>query len=220
MRQSISTSIWLLTLVAFSGVLAQVPFPGQCPEVKIMDEFDVNAYMGIWYEHSKYPFAFELGKKCIYASYEIVDNTTVSVVNSAINRFTGKSTNVTGTAKVIAPAQLAVSFSKNQVVSKPNYLVLGTDYESYAVVYSCNSLTPLAHLKIVWILTRQREPTVESIDAAHKILDDNKISQAMLIDTLQKNCPQLEGNATDSALMQLEEDDFDINAVHEAIEKA
>lgn len=42
--------------------------------------------MGIWYEHSKYPFAFEIGKKCIYASYENVDNTTVSVVNAAVNR--------------------------------------------------------------------------------------------------------------------------------------
>ncbi|XP_051859333.1 apolipoprotein D isoform X2 [Drosophila albomicans] len=114
-HQSLSTSIGLLMFVAFSTVFAQVPFPGQCPEVKIMDTFDLDAYMGIWYEHSKYPFAFEIGKKCIYASYENVDNSTVSVVNAAINRFTGNPTNVTGTAKVLAPAQLAVTFSKNRL---------------------------------------------------------------------------------------------------------
>ncbi|XP_034100640.1 apolipoprotein D isoform X1 [Drosophila albomicans] len=219
-HQSLSTSIGLLMFVAFSTVFAQVPFPGQCPEVKIMDTFDLDAYMGIWYEHSKYPFAFEIGKKCIYASYENVDNSTVSVVNAAINRFTGNPTNVTGTAKVLAPAQLAVTFSKNQVANKANYLVLGTDYESYAVVYSCTALTPLAHLKLVWILTREREPTTATINDAHKILDDNKISQTVLINTLQKNCPQLEGNATDAALLQLDENAFDGNALNEAIERA
>ncbi|KAL7741679.1 hypothetical protein ACLKA6_000300 [Drosophila palustris] len=188
MCQTISTSIWLLTFVALNGVLAQVPFPGQCPQVKIMDTFDLDAYMGIWYEHSKYPFAFEIGKKCIYAKYENIDNSTVSVVNAAINRLSGKPTNITGTAKVVAPAQLAVSFFEGQEVSQPNYQVLGTDYDSYAVVYSCSSLTPLAHLKIVWILTREREATAETIATALKILDDNRITQALLINTLQKDC--------------------------------
>jgi len=42
--------------------------------------------MGIWYEYSAYPFAFEIGKKCIYANYSLIDNSTVSVVNAAINR--------------------------------------------------------------------------------------------------------------------------------------
>ncbi|KAH8263146.1 hypothetical protein KR044_005257, partial [Drosophila immigrans] len=175
-------------------------------------------YMGIWYEHSKYPFVFEIGKKCIYANYENIDNSTVSVVNAAINRFTGKPTNVTGTAKVLGPAQLAVTFSKNQVANKANYLVLGTDYQSYAVVYSCTPLSQLAHLKIVWILTREREATAATIDAALQILDENKISQAVLIQTHQKNCPQLEGNATDNASLQL--DEFDGNALNEAVERA
>ncbi|XP_032592353.1 apolipoprotein D [Drosophila grimshawi] len=196
MRQPISASIGLLTFVAINGILvaAQVPFPGKCPEVKIMDTFDLEAYMGIWYEYSRYPFAFEIGKKCNYANYTIVDNSTVSVVNAAINQLFGNPTNVTGTAKVIAPAQLAVTFSQNQKAEKPNYLVLGTDYDSYAVVYSCTSFLSLAHLKIVWILTRQRIPTEQALQTAQKILDDNNISKALLLETQQENCPQLSGN--------------------------
>ncbi|KAH8238911.1 hypothetical protein KR038_006202, partial [Drosophila bunnanda] len=219
-----SSQLALLFLLAANGVYlgnAQVPFPGKCPDVKVMDTFDVEAYMGIWYEQSKYPFAFEIGKKCIYANYGIIDNSTVSVVNSAINRFTGLPTNITGKAKVIAPAQLAVAFYPNQQLTKANYQVLGTDYESYAVVYSCTNVTSLANIKIVWILTRERQPSAETIETAKKILDDNAISQAFLIDTIQTKCPQLGGNGTDSAGEDdLDLDDFVTTSVPNAIEKA
>ncbi|KAI8042548.1 hypothetical protein M5D96_003861 [Drosophila gunungcola] len=159
----------LLILLVVNGIWlgnAQIPFPGKCPDVKVVDTFDVEAYMGVWYEYSKYPFAFEIGKKCIYANYGVIDNSTVSVLNAAINQLTGNPSNVTGKAKLIAPGQLAVAFYPGQ---------------------------------IVWILTREREPSTETIDAAKKILDDNEISQAFLIDTTQKNCPELEGNGTELA---------------------
>lgn len=43
-------------------------------------------YLGVWYEHSKYPFIAEIGKKCIYARYTAGDNDTVNVLNVGINR--------------------------------------------------------------------------------------------------------------------------------------
>ncbi|XP_052850973.1 apolipoprotein D-like [Drosophila gunungcola] len=218
------SSLCLLILLVVNGIWlgnAQIPFPGKCPDVKVVDTFDVEAYMGVWYEYSKYPFAFEIGKKCIYANYGVIDNSTVSVLNAAINQLTGNPSNVTGKAKLIAPGQLAVAFYPGQSLTKANYLVLGTDYESYAVVYSCTSLTPLANFKIVWILTREREPSTETIDAAKKILDDNEISQAFLIDTTQKNCPELEGNGTELAGSdELDVDHFVTTVVPNAIGKA
>ncbi|XP_044251024.1 apolipoprotein D isoform X1 [Drosophila takahashii] len=219
-----SSHLWLLISMVVSGVClgnAQVPFPGKCPEVKLLDAFDAEAYMGVWYEYAAYPFAFEIGKKCIYANYSIIDNSTISVVNAAINRFTGQPSNVTGKAKVLGPGQLAVAFFPGQPLTKANYLVLGTDYESYAVVYSCTSVTPWANLKIVWILTRQREPSAETIAKAKNILDDNELSQAFLSQTVQKKCPQLEGNGTElSAEDDLDVDDFVTTVVPNAIEKA
>jgi len=93
-------------------------------------------------------------------------------------------------------------------------LVLGTDYKSYAVVYSCTSVTSFANIsklmrkslnlvtqliliiyfsfpEFVWILTREREPSSETIDVAKQILVDNKVSQEYLSSTVQQNCPQL-----------------------------
>ncbi|SPP79951.1 apolipoprotein D-like [Drosophila guanche] len=185
----------LIALLAGSGVLlahAQVPFPGQCPEVKVMEDFDVEAYLGIWYEYSKYPFSFETGKKCIYANYSIIDSETLSVVNGGINRLTGNPSSISGTAKVLGPARLAVAFYPGQQTTKANYLVLGTDYESFSVVYSCTNVASLTNIKFAWILTREREPTAATIAAAKQILADNKISQSPLIETQQSNCPKLE----------------------------
>ncbi|KAH8413146.1 hypothetical protein KR009_008284, partial [Drosophila setifemur] len=213
-----SSHLWILIFLTFSGLWlaeSQVPFPGRCPEVKVMDTFDVEAYLGVWYENTKYPFVFEIGKKCIYAVYGIIDNSTVSVVNAAINQFTGQASNISGTAKVIAPGQLAVAFFPGQQTTKANYQVLGTDYESYAVVYSCTGASPFAHFKIVWILTRERVPSAATIEAAKKVLDDNSLSQAFLIDTTQQGCPQ-SGNDTDA----LDVDDFVTTVVPNAIEKA
>ncbi|XP_034667678.1 apolipoprotein D [Drosophila subobscura] len=217
----------LIGLLAGSGVLlahAQVPFPGQCSEVKVVEDFDVEAYLGIWYEHSKYPFAFEIGKKCIYANYSLIDNETLSVVNGGINRLTGNPSNISGTAKVIGPARLAVAFFPGQQTTRANYLVLGTDYESFSVVYSCTNVTSLANIKIVWILTREREPTAETIASAKQILADNKISQSFLIDTLQSKCPKLDSNGTDFGAEDLTAgdpiDDFVGTVLPNAIEKA
>lgn len=43
-------------------------------------------YLGRWYENQKYPFIFELGGKCIYAEYGLMENGDLSVYNFNINQ--------------------------------------------------------------------------------------------------------------------------------------
>lgn len=52
---------------------------------------------------------------------------------------------VNGTAEVIAPGQLAVKFPNSPDAAGANYLVLATDYTSYAVVYSCSPIFGILH---------------------------------------------------------------------------
>ncbi|KAH8419318.1 hypothetical protein KR222_004809, partial [Zaprionus bogoriensis] len=184
-----SPSLWLLAFLALSGVFvaAQYPSLGKCPKVELLKTFDLNRYLGVWYEHSKYPAVFEIGKKCVYANYTLLGNGTVKVVNGGINKITGNPSKINGTAAAIAPGQLAVSFTEDPK-EKANYLVLGTDYDTYAVVYNCQTITPLIHYSFVWILTREREPKPSTIETARAILEKNDISQEPLFDTNQKNC--------------------------------
>ena len=45
-----------------------------------------------------------------------------------------------------------------------NYLILATDYTEYAIVYSCVSFVPWTIFEMVWILTRDPEPSNETYE--------------------------------------------------------
>uniref|UniRef100_A0A034WSD5 Apolipoprotein D n=1 Tax=Bactrocera dorsalis TaxID=27457 RepID=A0A034WSD5_BACDO len=193
MSPQLRTSITAALLLLISHLTAaQVPFPRSCPEVKVPSDFDADAYMGTWYEYAKYPHIFEIAKRCMFARYTNKGNNTIGVVNTSINTITGHTTNTTGVARMLAPSQINVLFSKYpNAVDIPNYIVLGTDYKSYSVVYSCTNLTSFAHTKLLWIMTRERKPSAEAISAAKKIMDDNNLPQSFLLIADQENCPDV-----------------------------
>lgn len=181
-----------LLLLICQMTAAQVPFPRSCPEVKVPKDFNADAYMGTWYEYAKYPHIFEIAKRCMSARYTNKGNNTIGVVNTSINTITGHTTNTTGVARMLAPSQINVLFSKYpNAIDIPNYIVLGTDYKSYSVVYSCTNLTSFAHTKLLWIMTRERKPSAEAISTAKKIMDDNNLPQSFLLIADQENCPDV-----------------------------
>ena len=96
-----------------------------------------------------------------------------------------------------------------EVPSTANYLVLGTDYTSYAVVWSCSrywffntrEFLPNVendHKKLVnflkieaefmWILTRDREPSDDVIDSALAVIAANGLNPRRLRDTDHDGC--------------------------------
>ncbi|XP_037811924.1 apolipoprotein D-like [Lucilia sericata] len=193
----IEMSIFLVLLFGcIHFARCQVPFPNSCPEVKIVETFDLERYMGTWYEYSKYPFIFEVGQKCQQAVYKDEGNSTISVVNTGVYVIINKPNSAVGSAKVLGPGQLAVEF-RNQQVDTPNYLVLGTDYDNWVVVYSCKNISSYGHAKLLWILTRQRQPTEEAISAAKRVIQENKLSETFLIKSTQTDCPNILEATTD-----------------------
>ena len=91
-----------------------------------------------------------------------------------------------------------------------NYLVLGTDYDSYAVVWSCTpsllsnfrkffvyisridekyEWNRSLHTELLWILTRDREPSEAVINSAMAVIESNNLNTSKLRITNQSNCP-------------------------------
>lgn len=66
---------------------AQIFSSGACPDnINVVEDFQVDKYLGKWFEYAKYPVYFEAGGKCISAEYSLEDKEgVVKVKNALIN---------------------------------------------------------------------------------------------------------------------------------------
>jgi len=187
------SALWvaLLVVAVASPIAAQVPFVGSCPDLKPQANFNAADYLGKWYEAERYFAIFEFAGKCVTANYSLDKDGNVNVVNRQISSLTGVETSIEGTAKVLnasEPAKLSVRFPSLPWGIDAPYWVLETDYENYAVVWSCLNFSILS-TRNAWILTRAREPSLAIMEKAYSVLDKNGISRAYFTRTDQKRCP-------------------------------
>jgi len=179
--QTVVQAILGLALVGAASAIGVFRL-GKCPQVDSVQNFDINRYMGKWWEYERFPAIFEYGVECGFANYTLMDNGKIKVLNSGIQHikflwFTIKRerTNAVGEAAIVDPAQpsrLQVSFGGMPAGSgEANYFLVDTDYDNYAVVYSCSPLIPLpgldstSNIQFAWILTRAQGVKPANYDA-------------------------------------------------------
>ncbi|OPX61397.1 MAG: outer membrane lipoprotein Blc [Methanomassiliicoccales archaeon PtaB.Bin215] len=118
-------------------------------ELKTVEYVDIERYMGTWYEIAKFPQRFEDGLVGITATYSLLPNGKVRVLNRGyVGDFNGKLKTARGKAWVVdkkTNAKLKVSFFW-PFAGDYWVIELGKDYD-YAVISegSCRYL---------WILSR------------------------------------------------------------------
>jgi len=139
-------------------------------------DFDPSRYLGTWYEIARYPVSFQEGCTATTATYGLIDDDTVSVVNRCRDGSPdGPLKEITGTATIEGPGQLRVKFGSVPFVRAP-YWVLWVDegYET-AVVGVPNG-------RAGWILARTPEITPETRLQAEDILRANGYDTLALIE--------------------------------------
>jgi apolipoprotein D and lipocalin family protein len=130
----------LVIFALIASAFAQVPGRGPCPDVTLIQGFQLAQYLGLWHTYQQYPATFSLGATCITAKYGLNPNGTVSVVNSQIDR-NGNFDSIEGHARIVSDGKLIVTFPGQPVDG--NYWVLDTDYDNFAVVYSCTRIATI-----------------------------------------------------------------------------
>ncbi|MGC1240602.1 MAG: lipocalin family protein [Chryseosolibacter sp.] len=111
--------------------------------------FDINRYMGRWYEVARLDFKYERNLNNTTATYSLNDDGTVKVINRGYNVKTKERKEATGKAKFAGDpgeAKLKVSFF-GPFYSGYNVIALDPGYK-YALVAG-------ESLKYLWLLSRE-----------------------------------------------------------------
>ena len=110
----------------------------------VVTNFDLNRYLGNWYEIARFDHKFERGMQQTKANYVLREDGKVDVLNTGIKD--GEYSEAKGTAKLTdTPALLRVSFW-GPFYSDYRVMLLDDDYQ-YALVGSGSD-------KYLWILSR------------------------------------------------------------------
>lgn len=138
-------------------------------------DFQLQRYLGRWYEIARLDHSFERGLSRVTADYTLRDDGGVTVVNRGFSAEKGKWVDATGKAYFVgspAVGHLKVSFFGPFYGS---YVIFGLDRENYEYAFVCGPNT-----KYLWLLART--PAVGSgviarfIDTAGKLgFDTDKL---------------------------------------------
>ncbi|XP_069127229.1 apolipoprotein D-like [Argopecten irradians] len=148
--------IFLAIVFAILATTTGLRLRRSCPTVVTKPDFNITRYAGTWYEARRIANLYTFALKCVKAEYTVLGNGDISVTNSGFTKWFSYPIVATGTATVPNPAEpgrLSVSFNEG---SDGPYLVLDTDYDNYAVVYTCTDYYGLFATEIAWILQRNR----------------------------------------------------------------
>lgn len=158
-------SLLLLLLLGCSG--STLP-------LDTVSSVDLERYSGRWYEIASLPVSQQRCCSCTTAEYEIVDATTVRVINTcrrdgAIDRVEGKAFVVEGSNNAKLRVQFFWPF-------RGDYWVIGLDDNQYSW-----AVVGLPSRRYCWILSRT--PTMDA-ELLRRLVDDLK-SKGFATDQLQ-----------------------------------
>ncbi|XP_049874015.1 apolipoprotein D-like isoform X2 [Pectinophora gossypiella] len=183
--------MWRLALLAFlSSAAAQIPSLGWCPDYQPMANFNMKRFLGTWFEAERYFTVSELVSRCVTTKYESTPEGRILVSNEITNSLTGMKRVLDGHLQMIGregEGRIIVKYAALPIPYDTEYSILDTDYDSYAVMWSCSGIGPV-HTQNAWVLTRERLAPIATMQAAYGVLDRFKISRTFFVKTNQADC--------------------------------
>lgn len=121
-------------------------------EIKPVENFKIEQYLGDWYEIGRFDFKWEKDMKNVQANYSLNKNGTIKVTNSGYDYVAGKDKKSIGKAKFA---------SKQMDIGKLKVSFFGPFYSAYTVIALDGeykyALVAGANTKLLWILSRTKE---------------------------------------------------------------
>lgn len=151
----------ILLLFGLAACMAVFQSCASIPDrAKAVENFEIERYMGTWYEMARLDFSFERNLDNVSAQYRLKKNGDVQVLNSGYNAKKRKWKKAEGVAKFrgdSSVAEMKVSFF-GPFYAGYNVLAVDQDYQ-YALVAGRN-------LDYLWVLSRTKQ-LPESVKAKY-----------------------------------------------------
>jgi apolipoprotein D and lipocalin family protein len=143
--------------------------------VKPIVPFDINRYVGTWYEIGRKNHKFERGLSRVTATYTLDENGRVKVENKGYNSLTGRESKATGKAKLVnegKEGRLKVSFF-GPFYSPYNIIAIDPEYENAMVIGRDKTY--------FWLLSKNTEMPEEIKQRYLQIAEEYKIKTDNII---------------------------------------
>ncbi|ETN61000.1 hypothetical protein AND_007357 [Anopheles darlingi] len=165
---NVKPNLAILTLIALciAHVRAFVVKDGNCTLVTtnlpVVESFEVEKYIGKWYELERYEQPFQRNHDCVTTQYRRSEPigklqvTTRGFFNGTHSNFT----DIGVFSDVSNPKEAKFKINLAKATNTSNYWIVDTDYTNYAIVYTC---TPILEsdqsVEGYWLLARTSKLT-------------------------------------------------------------
>lgn len=206
MKFHLSSSVYLQLFAAFAIVRGVVGYGfGRCPKYPSMPKFNMTRVLGQWYEVERSFYLPEIATGCTALNFQpenselkFTDMHRIEVSIKTINRLTGQPSINIGYATPESNRSSIMDFKFNsrlpEVIARllpgsGKYQILYTDYENFAILWSCSSLGPIGHADQIWIFGRDRDFSSDVRVKIYQSLKKLSLDPDRLVVSKNKNCP-------------------------------
>uniref|UniRef100_A0A2A4JTE9 Uncharacterized protein n=1 Tax=Heliothis virescens TaxID=7102 RepID=A0A2A4JTE9_HELVI len=164
-RVSCSKMLFFVFSLCFCTVFgAEYTLLGECPDVKLQENLDHTRFSGLWYAVASYASDGREIYDCATLEF-LEDNLGYMFKETYVQLDQGNRTQKTYQARVDPTfdagnrAQFIMSLEAGDKVLQFPFFILSTDYEGYAIAYTCKWLKEKIrkHYVFAWVLTRGKE---------------------------------------------------------------
>lgn len=103
---------WCVLIVAILSLgscsFGQIISIGQCPEHPVVQNFDLQAYVGYWFEISRYERDTQRGAECVQVNYTLNEDSSVRIENRQLIPPSGQFDVIVGRSVLSFPGEVPV----------------------------------------------------------------------------------------------------------------